>query len=236
MKQFIFSLMALAIIASPALAESQLDEDRTVIHLTEQASKKVEQDRLRATLRVEIIGQDTSLIQKDINKAMKDAVDLANGSKSIKAITGVYNVHRHYDRETKKEDKWRGYQSITLDSDDPTHLLKLVGMLQDNGFIMDGLSYYLSEEKAASFRDELISEALRRVQLQARSVASQLGKKDVHLAKIVVGDDFGSEPPRPMPRMFQTEMAMMKSAPTPVATSTEETVRINVSVTVWITD
>ncbi|MEC9291707.1 MAG: SIMPL domain-containing protein [Pseudomonadota bacterium] len=239
MKYLILSLMSLTVAFSAQAEERTWPNDATLVTLSEQATRKVAQDRLNATLRVEAKGVSPRSVQDDVNTKMKKALALAKMKKTIDVTTGNYNV---YSREERNKDgkliktRWYASHSIVLDSEDNTTLLELAGDIQELGFVMNGLNFYLSEEKSAKISEELLLEALKRLQSKAKAIGATLGKDDVHLANV---NTSGYMPPRPQPMYKGRAMAMMEMAAdmaAPVAEGGDDTVRVTVNATAVLMD
>ena len=232
-------LSTLALLSVLPLSANAADGDyyefikrKTILNLSETAEKEVEQDRIRATLRIEEEARESAMVQNRINKAMQEGVETAKKYKNIKVSTGRYNVNERYNSKLRTNDGWKGAQEIILDSDNKEDILELVQKLQKSGFNMSGMSYYLSREKAASYRTELINEALKRVQDRAASVSKQLGAKHWHVGSVDVS---GSNNARPMMRTMGTmKMSLNESTSmaAPVVESGEDTVNVTIRVAV----
>ena len=240
MKHLILSLMAMAFAFSAQAEERTWPNDETLVTLSEQATRKVAQDRLNATLRIEAKGVSPRSVQDDVNTKMKKALGMAKMKKTIDVTTGNYNV---YSREERNKDgkvirtHWHASHSIILDSKDSATLLDLSGNIQELGFVMNGLNFYLSEEKSAKISEELLLEALDRLKSKAEAIGKTLGKDDVHLSQV---NTTGYMPPRPQPMYKQRRgmemMAMAADMSAPAAEGGDDTVRVTVSATAVLMD
>ena len=238
MKKILLPLAAFTLISVTANAEEdyKFKDGVTVLQLSESASTKAEEDRLRATLKVEFRSSNTRNVQSKVNVLMSDAVNAAEKYKQLKVTTGGYNVQRNYysnDSKRLKKPEWVATQSLTIDGEDSETLLNLVGTLQKRGLMLNSLNYYLSREKAATYKDELIAKALVLVKQRANSIGNQLGASKVHFANINVNSN--SRPPQ-MHRMEMMASASMDKSAMPVAKSGEQDVSVNVNVTVELVD
>lgn len=237
MKKYIFTLF-LCTAALTAHAQSsqkngyyQLIENKTILNLSESATKEVEQDRIKATLRIEEKANLNTTVQNRINEKMKRAVKNAKKSSNVKFSTGSYRVNQNWNAAIKKHDGWTGSQEIILDSANKKEILEITQSLQKEGFSISGINYYLSREKAASFRTALINEALQRVQARAKSVSTQLGANNFHIGSIDVSNQ--SQPYRNNLHTMRDEMgSSMKSMAAPVVEGSEENVSVNIRVSV----
>ncbi|MDD3021508.1 MAG: SIMPL domain-containing protein [Alphaproteobacteria bacterium] len=216
-----------------------LEKGQTLVTLSANDQKQVEQDELNASLRIEIEDTDARVVQDKINKAMRSAVDLAKKNDKITVTTGQYYVYS-YDPNPqpkivsmggKKIMKWRGSQTIDLKSRDSQAVLDLVASVQGQGFVMNGLNYSLSEDVAEDYQDSLLQGALKKIQDKASLVTKSLGKSGFDIIEVNVN---GSYMPSPMPMVRgMAKMEMMSAASddmsTPVAEPGKSTVSMSVS-------
>jgi predicted secreted protein len=190
----------------PAVIEPQ----PTFIHLTDQAERAIERDRLHAVLRAEATGSDARQVQAQINQRMTAALDRIHKVAGIAAETTGYNVYQEH--RDKLAPLWHGSQGVSLTGTDATALLSLVGDLQQQGLVMSNLAYELQPETARRAEDALTTEALGRLKRRAENVAETLGLK-VDRFRVIHISNAGEESPRPMMRA----MAAAPAAPPPVA-------------------
>ena len=209
-------------------------EDKTVVRLSETASKEVAPDRLKTVLRFEFQGKDSTNVQNRVNKKLAAALKTAKKESAVKTSTGTYNVQQVWNSNLRRHDAWKASQTLMLDSANQEALLELAGTLQKDGFMMNGLSYYLSLDKAASMRDELITASLKRVQNRVKIVSKQLGLSNSRIAEVNV-DRSHNNRPQPMPMMRNMAMeSMSKSMAAPVAAAADQTVGITVNAVVHL--
>ncbi len=235
--------LALALLALPIAAHAEgLDlppEGSTIINFSATEKRTMPQDLLIASLRIEVEDKaNPATVQRKINEAMKKALALAKADSAFKVSTGAYSVYKYdqpviVDRTTgeqKNDPVWKGSQTIDIESKDATKLLDTVGKIQDLGFAMNNLAYTLSPEVVDKVRDELMVEALKKLQSKAKVVAETLGKSKVDLVDVNV--DTGG-PVVPMYKTMRMEaMAMDAGAaamPPPVAEAGETDVSLTVS-------
>lgn len=235
--------LALSLLAAPAISHAQElnlpPEGTTIINFSATEKRTMPQDLLIASLRIEAEDKNSAAsVQKDINDAMKKALELAKAEKSFKVSTGAYSVYR-YDQpiivntktgEQKSEAIWKGSQTIDIESKDAAKLLDAVGKIQEMGFAMNNLAYTLSPEVLDKVRDELMVEALKKLSSKAKVVAETLGKKDVDLVDVNV-DTGGPIMPMYKTMMARDAVAMEAGAPmpAPVAEAGETDVSLTVS-------
>lgn len=210
----------------------ELDGNDSLLHISATESREVDQDLLIANLRIEVEDSNNKLVQNQINKAMKSALDLAKKYGDVKAITRGYNVHQ-YDKNGGKRNMprnmvWKGSQSLQLKSKNSEELLELAGKIQEIGFLMGGLNYTLSPDVAAKIQDEMLEVALEKLSARAQRAAKALGKKDAELKEINTQGNYNPQPV--YARGAKMEMMSMSAdiAP-PVASPGETTITMTVN-------
>lgn len=230
-------VMSFAQETKPAAVASTTTSAATVVTLSASDQKKVVQDLLVASLRIELDNKDARTLQDDINKAMKTALDTVKAEPAIKVNTGGYYVY-NYDpnptppkplttEEMKKRQVWKGSQALELKSKDAPKLLEMLGKLQDTGFVMSGLNYTLSPELAESQKDELLVGALKKIQDKAALVAKAMGKSGYDIVELNIDNSYI---PQPQPVMMMARGGMAKAEmAAPVAAPSEDDVTLNVS-------
>jgi predicted secreted protein len=216
-------LIALAVSIAPAVAQTPVVSNATVLHLTETAERNVARDRLRVELAVEISDPDAAKVQAEINRRMMAALALVKSAPDIAVETDGYTVYQ--DRPANALPRWHGSQSVSLVGKDFTALLALVGTLQQNGLVITGLAPELSHEAEQSVEDALTDSALARLQQRAAHIAASLGAAVDAFRDVRVGD---AGAPQPIMRAMAMAGGMSQSASPPVAEAGEATVRVMV--------
>jgi len=210
----------------------------TTVTLSASDKKKVEQDLLVASLRIEIDNKNSRQVQDEINKSMKLAVDLAKTEPAIKVSTGNYFVYSYdpnpspqplTNAEQQKRMIWKGSQTIDLQSKDSEKILSVLGKIQDMGFIMNGLNYSLSPELAEAQKDELLVGALKKIKSKAELVAKTLGKSGYDIIDVTIDGSYMPQPQPVMMSMARGEMTKSADMSNPVAALSEADVSLNVT-------
>lgn len=99
MKKIVLIIFTMSFLASPFVLAGDVDVRQvktpsgTFVTLSSSEKRKVEQDLLVASLRIELNNNDTRKVQDDINKAMQKAIGIAKSEASIKISTGNYQVY-----------------------------------------------------------------------------------------------------------------------------------------------
>lgn len=242
----LFRLIAAILLLMPLSAHAQdegglrLPPPGTIImNLSATETQKTAQDMIIASLRIETEGRTAREVQEAINLGMQSALALAKKEPSVKASTGTYSVYPYDPPEPKLQNsairpqRWRGSQTIEMQSLDTEALLKLAGEIQEKGFAMNNLGYALSPEKYESLQDDLLVKALAKLTAKAALAAKSLNKSGYDMLNI----DLSPSGPV-MPMYARTEMtmgmAMDKSMPAPVAEPGETDVSLTVSARVLL--
>ncbi len=240
-------ILAAALVLTPlaAMADEAKDDGSTVVTLTAEARRSVAQDRLQATLSFEKTAKTPEDVQREINATMQAARAIYSKVSGVKVTTGGYNVWKQYTPEPapkangtpawtpeqrEKNAYWQGNQQLMVDGADRDDVLKLVTALQQKGFAVQGMNFYLSREAADALRDDLTAEALGTIKSRAAKIAQTLGMKSIRYARI----DTQGAMPSPMPYTMMRagkamDMAMAAPMPEAVAQGGESDVSVNVS-------
>jgi predicted secreted protein len=217
-------LGCLAVLASLFLGAPAIAQDKVVLQLGESAERVVVQDRIRAHLRVELGGGDPRALQGQVNQKMAAALDRAKAVAAVKAETQGYFVYE--DKTLRRGQRWWGSQSLTLTSFESGALLALVGQLQEDGLLVQGLGYELAPETRRRIERELVPDAIQRIKDTAATVAKSLDLPKVEIVKVRLGES----PSVPVPRFGGAVMAMAERAAVapPVAEPGEATVTVRI--------
>ena len=225
------SALLASLLAAPVSAQNVnlLPEGQTRITLSVTERVQVEQDTLIATLRVERDHRDAVTLQSEINAAMAQALETAEGDEAVKVATGYYSVYQYNTSPQggRNNDVWRGSQSITLEGRDAAKILALAGEIQEQGFLMSELSYVLSTARADEVRDSLMESAIARATANVERAARAMGKSDVDIAVLDVDAALGYAQPMMMARGVAMDAMEMAA---PVAEAGESEVSLTVRV------
>jgi len=225
------SALLASLLAAPVSAQNVnlLPEGQTLITLSVTERVQVEQDTLIATLRVERDHRDAVTLQSEINAAMAQALETAEGDEAVKVATGYSSVYQYNTSPQggRNNDVWRGSQSITLEGRDAAKILALAGEIQEQGFLMSELSYVLSTARADEVRDSLMESAIARATANVERAARAMGKSDVDIAVLDVDAALGYAQPMMMARGVAMDAMEMAA---PVAEAGESEVSLTVRV------
>jgi predicted secreted protein len=227
------------------VAQELKDDGSTVVSLNAEARRMVQQDRLRATLSIQKTGKKAEDVQRDINAAMQKARAAYSKVGGLKVTTGGYNVWKQYPNEPmpkadgrpgwtseegEKNAYWQGSQQLVLDGADREAVLKLVAVLQQQEFAVQGIDFYLSREASEALQDELMVEALGTIKSRAAKIADTMGMKTIRYARIATNGSMPGPMPYNMMRgLLLADSASAKAMPEPVAQGGESEVVVQVS-------
>ncbi len=225
------STLLVSLLTVPVSAQNinLLPEGQTLITLSVTERVQVEQDTLIATLRVERDHRDAVALQSEINAAMAQALETAEGDEAVKVSTGYYSVYQYNTSPQggRNNEVWRGSQSLTLEGQDAAKILALAGEIQEQGFLMSELSYVLSTARADEVRDSLMESAIARATANVERAARAMGKTDVDIAVLDVDAALGYAKPMMMARGVAMDAMEMAA---PVAEAGESEVSLTVRV------
>jgi len=242
MRTALLSALTALFLAAPALAADDSialpPAGTTVVNLSATERQKVAQDTLSASLRIELDGDTATDIQDRINKAMADAVAEAKKVPEVKVTTGSYHVYQYEDGRPDPKTgqianpvkKWRGAQTLDLESKDSAKLLTLTGKIQEKNFVMNGLTYSLSTEKAEQVRDSLLTRAIDKLRAKAKVAQGALGKSSYDFVDVNI-DNAAMPPVYPVAykAMAMRESADAAAMSAPTAEAGESEVEMTVS-------
>jgi predicted secreted protein len=225
------STLLVSLLTVPVSAQNinLLPEGQTLITLSVTERVQVEQDTLVATLRVERDHRDAVALQSEINAAMAQALETAEGDEAVKVSTGYYSVYQYNTSPQggRNNEVWRGSQSLTLEGQDAAKILALAGEIQEQGFLMSELSYVLSTARADEVRDSLMESAIARATANVERAARAMGKTDVDIAVLDVDAALGYAQPMMMARGVAMD-AMEMAAPVTEAGESEVSLTVRV--------
>ena len=178
---------SLSALSLPVWAADAPSDPRTVVNLSTEVRQSAPQDRLQATT--------AAAVQSKINAKMQDARALYQKATSVKVTSGGYNVWKQYPPEdpsakplsaNAREAKafWTGSQQLVLDGTDTAELLKLVTPLQQQGFAVQSLNYYLSQTATEQLRDSLLEQGLATLRQRAERIAKALNLSGVQFTRV----------------------------------------------------
>ena len=219
-RTILFLVPVLTGLALPAIAQ-------TALSLSANGTAQAEPDEAVANFNVQAMKPDAASAQSAVNQAVANAMAAAKAVPGVVVTTGFYNSYASTpDGQTKPQ--FTAQQSLTLtqpakDGVPDQAFTDLLGKLQADGLLLNGLSGDLSQVGQDSAQRAAIRDALAQLRAQADDVADALHKKVGALKTLNVNTGGGPVPP--MPRM----MMMAAAAPAPQSAPDKITVTANVT-------
>ena len=226
MRNTAIALLLVLLAAAPARAQTTgTDDDSTVLHLNETATRNVQQDRLTIEMRADVSGLDAEHVQTAINRRMAAALERAKAVSAVRTESRGYWVQQ--ERPQNAPSRWRGVETVALIGTDTAAVLKLAGALQQSGLVMSSLSYDVAPDTAKAIEDDLTTAALQRLKGRVDHIAQDMGLVVRNYKTLRVGNVTGNAPP-PRPLMMRAVSAAPAAAPPPAAEPGETTLGVAV--------
>lgn len=210
--------------------ENHYDKNKiTKLTFSETVKVEVEPDYHNAILHFEVSGEgEFSQMQNQLNEAMQKALAITKEYSGFKIETKDYTVMRNYADDSDKDLRWTVSQKISIDTRNKTQLLSAVARIQAEGFALDRLTSYLSDERKSEYKNQLTDEALSIVKARAYAVAKTLDKRTVKFSEIRIdADNIAYQ------FNYDVKVSMMKSASvvaTPVLESANKIITLTLTV------
>lgn len=142
----------------------------TVLHLSESARVNVHPDELVASLKVSAASISAAEAQNRVNAIVAKTIEQAKATPGVAAATGNYQVWN-----SKQPEQWNAEQSVDLRSRDGAGLLRLVGVLQQQGLILARLGWRVAADTNRHARAEATKLALGGLRARAEEAAAVIG-------------------------------------------------------------
>jgi predicted secreted protein len=211
--------------AGAACAANGVDTSpASMVTVTASANANVANDRAQAWLRAESENASAAAASNDVNARIAKALGRIKALAGVTAQTSGYSTQQIAERG--KPTRWRVVQTVSLEGSDFAAIAALITQLQDeDGLLLSGIAFTVSEAKRRATEDELTQQALASWRTRAQNAARGLGFGGWRPGHITVStNDFG----RPQP-FARGGVSAMSAAPAPVpleAGVTEVTVTV----------
>lgn len=236
--RLLIALCLLVLPFSAAQAQNSFDltelrDGETLLNISATETRQVPQDLLVATLQYTAEGLDKRALQNEVNTNIRAALDTIKKVDAVKYATQGYRIYEFTLPATvpnlTKDDRrrWRAQQSIEIKSKDSAALLDLVGALQDSKLDLQNLSYTLSPELFEQVTNELVTDALKKLQARADQAAKTLGKTGITFVEVNVQGN-GYARPQVMRSYAMADGIEMKGMAAPSAEPGESDVSLTV--------
>lgn len=193
-----------------------------MLHLGAAGHARVVPDQLMAALAA--VGEAPSPVaaQRRVNALMAGAAADARKVAGVTAAFGAYGVSV----DDHRPPNWTARQTLDLRGGEAEVLLDLVGRLQAEGLVIEGLGWQLSDTRQEAAQDAATEAALAALRHRADLAAQALGMAVDHV------QDVRLEPgpfPQPLRRMSMPMALSAAAMPPPNATPDVQEITVQVS-------
>ncbi|MDX1376489.1 MAG: SIMPL domain-containing protein [Burkholderiales bacterium] len=201
-------MLLAALLSGAALASDPTPRYNTV-SLQASAQREVPNDRIEATLYVEVNDATPAKVADAVNRSLNEALRVAREVKSVQARSGNIRTHPVYTRGNQLQG-WRGRGELRLESGDFEATPALIGRLQSSLQLAD-IRFSVSPQARRAAENELIKEAIAAFKARAAIVQAALGGRGYKLVALEVSS--AGRPPVPRLAMAQAAASPQGVAP-----------------------
>lgn len=219
---------AMALACAAATAQDRAETLFNLVSVSAQAEREVANDTLTAVMAVDSEGNDPVALADGTNRAMRDALKLAQAYRGVKARSLNYQTWPVYDKA--RIVRWRVRQELRLESREFAQATDLIGKLQAT-LVVSSLAVGLSSEARKQAENSLIAEALAAFHERAEIVRNVQKAKGYRVKDLQINAGGGAQP-----RMYAAQRGGIASASV-AAPSVEpgaSTIQVNISGTVQL--
>lgn len=174
-----------------------------------EVKSEVANDEVRASLYKKAQAADSKTLAKQLNTAINSAMAIAKRYPTVTIKTGQQSTYPRYDKNDKIIG-WTGQANIELKSTDFAATSQLIADLQQT-LVMDNLSFGVSEKKKEELERQLMIQASKAFQDQAKTLTSAWNAKGYRVINVSLNT--GSNYPRPMYGAMMKTESMADSVP-----------------------
>jgi predicted secreted protein len=223
----LFAAMALTLGCAIAQAQERTETLFNLVSVSAQAEREVANDTLTAVMAVDAEGNDPVALADGANRAMREALKLAQAYKAVKARSLNYQTWPVYDKA--RIVRWRVRQELRLESREFAQATELIGKLQST-LVVSSLAVGLSSEARKQAENALIVEALAAFHERAEIVRDAQKAKGYRVKDLQINAGGGVQP-----RMYSAQRAgVAASVAAPSVEPGASTIQVNVSGTVQL--
>lgn len=219
--------VAMALASGLAQAQERAETLFNLVSVSAQAEREVANDTLTAIMAVDAEGNDPVALADGANRAMREALKLAQAYKGVKARSLNYQTWPVYDKA--RIVRWRVRQELRLESREFAQATELIGKLQST-LVVSSLAVGLSSEARKQAENALIVEALAAFHERADIVRDAQKAKGYRVKDLQINAGGGVQP-----RMYASQRAgVAASVAAPSVEPGASTIQVNVSGTVQL--
>jgi predicted secreted protein len=220
--------IAIALAGAAAHAQDRAEALFNLVTVSAQAEREVANDTLTAVMAVDSEGSDPVALADAANRAMREALKLAQAYRGVKARALNYQTWPVYDKA--RIVRWRVRQELRLESREFAQATELIGKLQ-SALVVSSLSVGLSSEARKQAENSLIAEALAAFHERAEIVREAQKAKGYRIKDLQINAGGGAQP-----RMYAAQRAggAAASVAPPSVEPGASTIQVNINGTVQL--
>lgn len=217
----------LAVASGIGHAQERAETLFNLVGVSAQAEREVANDTLTAVMAVDAEGNDPVALADGANRAMREALKLAQAYRGVKARSLNYQTWPVYDKS--RIVRWRVRQELRLESRVFAEATELIGKLQST-LVVSSLAVGLSMEARKQAENALIVEALAAFHERAEIVREAQKAKGYRVKDLQINTGGGAQP-----RMYSAQRGgVAASVAAPSVEPGASTIQVNVSGTVQL--
>ncbi|ELA08458.1 hypothetical protein MOMA_07851 [Moraxella macacae 0408225] len=156
--------------------------EHNLIGFSTNATQKVENDEVHATMSKSIWHKSSAEVAKRITETLNQAMMIAKKYPSVTVNTGSQSTYPEYDKN-QKISGWTGRATLQLKSSDTVAVSQLIADLQ-NFMQLSGLDFSVSESKQKAITQTLMIDASKAFQQQAKNLLPVWNATDYQLVSL----------------------------------------------------
>lgn len=224
----LFLVSATVLACASVNAQERAEALFNLVSISAQAEREVANDTLTAVMAVDSEGSDPVALADGANRAMREALKVAQAYRGVKARSLNYQTWPVYDKA--RIVRWRVRQELRLESREFAPATELIGKLQSS-LVVSGLAVGLSPEARKQAENALIAEALAAFHERAGIVRDAEKAKGYRVKDLQINAGGGAQP-----RMYAAQRGGVASASiaAPAVEPGASVITVNVSGTVQL--
>ncbi|HMM44438.1 MAG TPA: SIMPL domain-containing protein [Candidatus Macondimonas sp.] len=172
-----------------------------LISLTGEAREEVPNDWMRAVLALEVRDRDPARLGQALNRRVEQALAKSRAFAEVRLQSQGYQTFPETD-EKGKFVAWRGQAQIAAESADFDRLGKLIGELQADGLVVQGIDFMVSPKRRQEVEDALTKSAIGAFRQRARLAQQALDAPGFRVVELQIDGGPEGMPYRPVMRMM----------------------------------
>lgn len=212
MRQFFYAGL-LATLSGLTMMNAHADAPREhkIVNLQADVSREVKNDQMLASLFTEKTNSNPTLLAREVNLIINDAMDKAKRFPMVQITTGSQNTYPMYN-EKNKLTGWRARAEVQIKSTDFKAASELAAQLQSS-MQLENVSFAVSPEQRLKVENELLAEVSTAFQQRAKIIQTAWNASDYELVQLDINSN--NEQPQPYPMMYARAAMKMENDAVP---------------------